>query len=610
MRHLLKKLRFAGAGKRSRRRAAASMPQRPTTIIQRHTRVVYAKPKPAVFKPPNIGQMTYGASYSFAETVDLISDGPIGGLVNADGVIANSQNILQGVYLDDVPVAITDTRVIRGTPDEAKIEKIGSLSGANTNDFTNFFRNIQTGVNSLLLTGRAAITNTPLFEGSPLYYQEIFSNDLPAGETDTFAPLSEAYYNVLDTGSHTFLIGWGGRENQGGTQQTNPANPFRFPGLAQLQQAGGDYGEYVGNNIDNLRWVNAHTGQNLSSAVDTRSNDWTGAWTGSNLLLGVNSDDILGSAKNQSQYSSRPPSPSTMDYVGFCGVDRKFPKVPLYGNPSEGNAEGDPMGLFGLESLVQDNGAEGALGYTSLIADNVLSKINANWRDYATEGDYGETPLQQMFGEFLQNEMKDMGFYCIFKPSSFQSNLTDKPMTAFPVSEQPDGIRFAGSPLLNASFKFKDVDGGNISAKLADMHGVKIFDFLAPVVQRLDAANPEGNIGDLVLNKDGYLTGELRGFMLLIFPKESLITKEYWRGASKEWSHHTPPVRLSRAIHGIHTDVLNLLTSITSIDYTVDNVPASKNGATPNQWGFDALKYNYSNILSEFRRGNENQAPI
>ena len=165
MRHLLKKLRFAGAGKRSRRRAAAaaSMPQRPTTIIQRHTRVVYAKPKPAVFKPPNIGQMTYGASYSFAETVDLISDGPIGGVVNADGVIANSQNILQGVYLDDVPVDITDTRVIRGTPDEAKIEKIGSLSGANTNDFTNFFRNIQTGVNSLLLPGRAAITNTPLF---------------------------------------------------------------------------------------------------------------------------------------------------------------------------------------------------------------------------------------------------------------------------------------------------------------------------------------------------------------------------------------------------------------------------------------------------------------
>ena len=93
-------------------------PQPPQVVVQRETKVVFAKPKPAVFKPPSLGNMVMASSYSFAETVDLISDGPIAGLVNGQGVVTNSQNILQGVYLDDVPVAITDSKSIRGTPRE------------------------------------------------------------------------------------------------------------------------------------------------------------------------------------------------------------------------------------------------------------------------------------------------------------------------------------------------------------------------------------------------------------------------------------------------------------------------------------------------------------
>ena len=86
MKHLLKKLSIAGAGLFSR-----------------------DKPKPPIYKPPVMGELQYGASHSYAETLDLLSDGPIEGLVNSHGELVDGLNILQGIYLDDTPVAVTQT---------------------------------------------------------------------------------------------------------------------------------------------------------------------------------------------------------------------------------------------------------------------------------------------------------------------------------------------------------------------------------------------------------------------------------------------------------------------------------------------------------------------
>ena len=56
-----------------------------------------------------MGDLQYGASYSYAESLDLISDGPIEGLVNQNGIlVTEGLRILQGIYLDDTPVAVTD----------------------------------------------------------------------------------------------------------------------------------------------------------------------------------------------------------------------------------------------------------------------------------------------------------------------------------------------------------------------------------------------------------------------------------------------------------------------------------------------------------------------
>ena len=82
MKHLLKKLSIAGGGGSK-------------------------KPKPPIYKPPVMGELQYGASYSYAETLDLISDGPIEGLVNANGETVDGLKMLQGIYLDDTAVAVT-----------------------------------------------------------------------------------------------------------------------------------------------------------------------------------------------------------------------------------------------------------------------------------------------------------------------------------------------------------------------------------------------------------------------------------------------------------------------------------------------------------------------
>ena len=94
MNHILKKIGIAG-GKKNK------------------------KAKPPIYKPPVMGELQYGASYSYAETLDLVSDGPIGGIVNSHGQLVDGLNILQGVYLDDTAVAVTFCNMLASSPCEA-----------------------------------------------------------------------------------------------------------------------------------------------------------------------------------------------------------------------------------------------------------------------------------------------------------------------------------------------------------------------------------------------------------------------------------------------------------------------------------------------------------
>lgn len=112
MKHIHKKTKFAGANQAS----------------------------PPVFRPPKLGEMQYGASYSFLETLDLISDGPIQGLVNKNAEVVNGPDLLQGIYLNDSPVQVSlkndssKVNIADSSPTQADIT--GDIS------LTNFFNHL------------------------------------------------------------------------------------------------------------------------------------------------------------------------------------------------------------------------------------------------------------------------------------------------------------------------------------------------------------------------------------------------------------------------------------------------------------------------------------
>ena len=61
-------------------------------------------PKPPVLKPPRVGSYKLGASYQFAESVDLLCQGPIDGLCNRFGSRLDNSQLLQGIYLNGTPI--------------------------------------------------------------------------------------------------------------------------------------------------------------------------------------------------------------------------------------------------------------------------------------------------------------------------------------------------------------------------------------------------------------------------------------------------------------------------------------------------------------------------
>lgn len=65
---------------------------------------------PNVLAPTELGQLETITSFSYAEVIDLISDGPIEGLVNLNSTVVNDDNIFEGMYFNEKPIKETSTK--------------------------------------------------------------------------------------------------------------------------------------------------------------------------------------------------------------------------------------------------------------------------------------------------------------------------------------------------------------------------------------------------------------------------------------------------------------------------------------------------------------------
>ena len=152
-------------------------------------------PDPPRLEPPIYGKYKTYPSYSSAEIVDLICDGPIEGLVNEAGESITDVNILQGIYFDNTPIS--------------SVENAGSSTAAgnpfrdyaSTESFFTPLNNFLTNVFSS--SNKREIISTEALE---LWRKKYKSQQIPGTTANenigVIASIVESYSNIRADGLH------------------------------------------------------------------------------------------------------------------------------------------------------------------------------------------------------------------------------------------------------------------------------------------------------------------------------------------------------------------------------------------------------------------------
>ena len=96
------------------------------------------KPKPATLTPPKLGDYEVASSYGYSEILDLISDGPIEGLTNKQGYVLPYNSLLQGVYLNNVPVEESNLKFLPNFGEKTFLKEQEAFASG----FSQIFENI------------------------------------------------------------------------------------------------------------------------------------------------------------------------------------------------------------------------------------------------------------------------------------------------------------------------------------------------------------------------------------------------------------------------------------------------------------------------------------
>ena len=535
MKHLLKKLSVAGAGLFSSN-----------------------KPKPPIYKPPVMGELQYGASHSYAETLDLLSDGPIEGLVNSHGELVDGLNILQGIYLDDTPVAVTQQSAKR--TNEITALELETIESFNVELVTNsggveylskFFKAL-TEVTKKSADGR--ITALP---------------STTAGGTDNFESASSPDVGMLFFRTMKNSIGF--------------AEHVILKGPPLLPKKVSDYAFYIRGFIEygskTFSWYLGETLQTSYSASNAayRKNDQTKGSVQDSSLIWADDDELESSKFLFAFIKSGTPSD---DIAVITSGDQKGMRTTaladdrIFANSTKVLGEltrEDLTVIYNLSILSDDNGGNAA---QRTLAERVLKRIGWNGGG-----------VNNLLADYLDVRS---GGVVICRVNYENPGLVDKRILDGNVLIEMETMPFG------EKYEF------NLISYMQNA-GIRVTDVTCPVV-----------------SADGILSGEMHGFLIFEFPIEDETSDNYIDIFSSNIT--------SRSVYGtnhtskISSQIIDALKDLTSLKYSkrIKNGPASTilplnpaiNSIHTNSVNPNGLKFNYSNILAEMRKGEENQLPF
>lgn len=536
MNHILKKIGIAG-GKKNK------------------------KAKPPIYKPPVMGELQYGASYSYAETLDLVSDGPIGGIVNSHGQLVDGLNILQGVYLDDTAVAVTNTANIRQiTISEFQRETIESLNlELASNSVTSckkFFSALEEVLNK---SGGGKITSLP---------------SSTAGETDVSEAESWPDVGMMFVRDKTSDVIIKNTERQSGLKIEPPLLPSQQSNVGLYIRA------YIAFGGDVFPWhlnKKLKTGFSTSNAAyrdDTQAKgtveDSSLIWTESTSLK--QSKFLFAFNPTIPRSSFRDGSRMEKNTFFQAAVDQnKTTTYPLFGEAPFFHENQNVVSqlvfseLNTIRTLVRNNLGKGGNKTQGVFATRCLERLGINISN-------GIPDTDKLLSKYLSGPYR--GAFLVCKIEEDNANLEGA------VVKEGDSIIHLNT------LPYGSTHGFDLIALLQSV-GVRYTDLTCPIV-----------------SNDGILTGKMRGFILIELPPTERETTDLFSYIGKRKIKYG-----NGYTYKIDSYVLSYLKDIESFKYSkvIGDATLSNNSPPNHDIVSNGLKFNYSNVLAEIRKGEEKQ---
>jgi len=505
MKHLLKKLSIAGGGKSKK------------------------KPKPPIYKPPAMGELQYGSSYSYAETLDLISDGPIEGIVNANGKIVDGLEMLQGIYFDDTAVAVTtDSDTIGEQLTNLETETIESLN--------------------MTLDSTEGVTSCSRF----------------------FKELAEAPFRSSD-GRITALS-----SNTAGGIDGNEASSAADVAMVYLT--------IPFSSISTINWVflrNLVIGTYIRGFIKYRD-----AGGPQSFQWYLNGSQQLGYSDSNEAFREEDRPPGTLESLLWSDSTLDLSKFFFSFQPQATYTKQHGITMVQASMFDQNEARINEIVYDELNTIYGLFTNNNQEGGNRLQGDLALKALNKL--NFTEGSVNDLVF-----------NYLD------PI--EYGGVIIVKVEDLNANLNKSIVDGQQLfNMSTFPVGSENKFNLIAVMesagMRVTDVTCPE-------ISADGTLNRNMHGFLIFEFPIEVDTTSTFGTGFLG-----TQLVTANHLTFKIPSEVIAALSDLNSFSYAknldINQINNIETDATVNNFNRTDLKYNYSNVLAEFKKGEESQDPF